>query len=234
MSDHTTRPPESDVWEARLLAALPREGDTIRLRTWTEPDVHRRFALAGRDAPWREWNAPYEPDPTEEELATQYERILGAVRRGGKTGRGQRIVIADRTTDTFIGEVSWYHASFAVLNWPALGIVLLDDAFWGKGRGTEALGLWTDLLFMERGCHRVDLRTWSGNHRMCAVAIKLGFVEEARYREANVVDGERYDSVAFGILQREWAERYPAGFSMTRFRTSSPFSERTRAPDHHR
>lgn len=197
-------PPDAETWEARLLAALPREGAQVRLRTWTEPDVHRRFALSGLSAPWRRWNAPYEPAPTEDEIAAQYARILGAVRQGGRTGRGQRVVIADRDTDAFIGEVSWYDASFPVLNWPSLGIILHDEAFWGQGRGTEALSLWIDLLFAERGCHRVDLRTWSGNHRMCAVARKLGFSEEARFREANVLDGVRYDSVAFGILRREW------------------------------
>ncbi|MEL6349240.1 MAG: GNAT family protein, partial [Myxococcota bacterium] len=212
MSASSTSPPDPKAWEAFLLSTLPLEGAQVRLRPWTEADVHRRRALSGLDAPWRRWNAPYEPPPTETKLNAIYQRVLQRVGRGETMGRGRRIAIADRDTDVYIGEVTWVEASFAALNWPSLGIAIHDDAFWGRGRGTEALGLWADLLFRGRGCHRADLRTWSGNHRMCAVAQKLGFIEEARFREAVVVGGVRYDSVVFGILRRDWAARHPDGF----------------------
>ncbi len=44
------------------------------------------------------------------------------------------------------------------------------------------------------------------------LAEKLGFVEEARFRKARVVQGEEYDSLGFGVLREEWQARYPNGF----------------------
>ena len=37
-------------------------------------------------------------------------------------------------------------------------------------------------------------------------ALALGSVEEARFRQARVVDGVRYDSVVMGVLRDEWRE----------------------------
>ena len=74
----------------------------------------------------------------------------------------------------------------------------------GRGVGTAALALWTDYLFRATHVVRLDYSTWSGNERMLAVGRRLGFREEARFRDARVVRGERYDSVVMGILRSEW------------------------------
>lgn len=84
---------------------------------------------------------------------------------------------------------------------------LFDPAFWSGGRGSEAVRLWTDYLFDTTEIVRLDLATWSGNTGMCRVAAKLGWTEEARFRDARVVGGERYDSVVYGVLRREWLGR---------------------------
>jgi aminoglycoside 2''-phosphotransferase len=47
---------------------------------------------------------------------------------------------------------------------------------------------------------------------MMRLAEKLGFREEARFRDARIVENAYYDSVGYGTLRREWQERYPAGF----------------------
>jgi RimJ/RimL family protein N-acetyltransferase len=60
---------------------------------------------------------------------------------------------------------------------------------------------------------RLDLRTWSGNHGMMALARKLGFIEEARFRKARIVDGAYHDGLGYGIRREEWATRYPDGFA---------------------
>jgi putative hydrolase of HD superfamily len=67
------------------------------------------------------------------------------------------------------------------------------------------LRLWCDHLFATvPEFARLDLRTWSGNERMIKLARKLGFREEARFRDARIVKGETYDALAFGILREEW------------------------------
>ncbi len=99
-------------------------------------------------------------------------------------------------------------------DWAAVGIVIYDAASWRTGIGYEALGLWSDYLLAN--CSewvRLDLRTWSGNHAMIGLAQKLGYREEARFRQARIVDGAYYDGLGFGILRQEWVAQFPNGFA---------------------
>ena len=59
---------------------------------------------------------------------------------------------------------------------------------------------------------RLDLRTWSGNTGMVALAHKLGFTQEARFRQARAFDGKVFDGLGFGVLRSEWEENHPRGF----------------------
>lgn len=60
---------------------------------------------------------------------------------------------------------------------------------------------------------RLDLRIWSGNHGMMALARKLGFQEEARFRKARILAGAVYDGMGYGVLREEWTARYQQGFA---------------------
>jgi RimJ/RimL family protein N-acetyltransferase len=50
------------------------------------------------------------------------------------------------------------------------------------------------------------MSTWSGNVRMMKVAEKIGMKEEARIRQARIVNGEYFDAIKMGILRQEWEE----------------------------
>ncbi len=77
-----------------------------------------------------------------------------------------------------------------------MGVGVYDDSLWGKGYGYQAMELWINYLFDEiPEIVRLDVRTWSGN---------IGMKEEACFRNARIVDGEYYDSLAYGILRDEW------------------------------
>ncbi len=117
-----------------------------------------------------------------------------------------RLAVADITDDRLLGSVGWYWESQET-DWRRIGIVLYDPAVWSGGRGTEAVALWTTYLFETTDVVRLDCATWSGNARMCRVGEKLGWTLEARFREARVVDGQRYDSVVYGVLRSEWTAR---------------------------
>jgi putative hydrolase of HD superfamily len=117
-----------------------------------------------------------------------------------------RLTVADITDDRLLGSVGWYWESQET-DWRRIGIVLYDPASWSGGRGTEAVSLWTTYLFETTDVVRLDYATWSGNARMCRVGEKLGWTLEARFREARVVDGQRYDSVVYGVLRSEWTAR---------------------------
>lgn len=86
-----------------------------------------------------------------------------------------------------------------------IGIVILNEAYWGRGIGSVALEKWTTEIFhTHKELVRLGLTTWSGNHRMIKLAEKLSFKCEAVYRKARIVRGEYYDSISYGILREEW------------------------------
>ena len=95
-----------------------------------------------------------------------------------------------------------------------VGIVIFDPTIWGQGIGYQALGLWTQYLFDTMPqIVRSDLRTWSGNLGMMRLAEKLGYREEARFRNARIVEGNYYDGLGYGVLRDEWIALYPEGFA---------------------
>jgi len=186
-------------------------GPTLSLRDWRLEDLGalRHWLLPGH--PWQDLDAPYYAKPSGAELEALLERKRARILAGDLPTPRASLVIAD-AEDALMGSVNWSWESEET-HWPSAGIVLYDQADWGKGYGTEALGLWTGYLFESLPqIVRLDLRTWSGNAGMMRLAEKLGYALEARFRKARIVKGAHYDGLAYGVLREEWAARYPEGF----------------------
>ncbi|NDJ60957.1 MAG: GNAT family N-acetyltransferase [Chloroflexi bacterium] len=177
-------------------------GDVAAYSHWMQP---------GHE--WQRLDGPYYGHPSAEQVAQQVERVRARIERAEWPDPRERLMIAAQPDDAFIGMVTWYWISEET-HWPAVGILIYDPARWRQGLGYEALGLWSDYLFrvMPRFA-RLDLRTWSGNYGMMGLALKLGYMEEARFRRARIVDGNYYDGLGYGVLRDEWAARYPDGFA---------------------
>jgi len=190
---------------------LPLVGPRVVLRDWIENDLDALRHWMSPGHAWQRLDGPYyrRPDERErDELITQLGRRIAT---GDFPSPRTRLIIADRTSNALVGSVARYWISEET-HWLALGIQLFDDATWGRGLGAEALWLWCDHLWRTMPeLVRLDLRTWSGNHGMQALARKLGFIEEARFRMARIVDGTYHDGLGFGILRTEWEQRYPHG-----------------------
>jgi RimJ/RimL family protein N-acetyltransferase len=179
-------------------------GDKIVLRDWSALDG---AALRSAFSPGKKWmrlDAPYFDKSDVEGLIRRFEKPQNPE-------LSSTLVIANPVDDTLMGLVCWNWES-QESRWPSVGIVLYDETQWRRGFGFEALGLWCQLVFDSLGVHRIDLRTWSGNEAIQALARKLGFCEEARFREARQVEGKYFDSLAFGILREEWTSRHPHEF----------------------
>lgn len=189
------------------------EGQQVVLRDWQLADLGPYGFWMQPGQRWQELDGPYYGSLSASAIQALLERQRAAILAGEWPDPRARVVVADRERDALVGTVSWYWIGQET-SWLAAGIALYDPAQWGKGRGYEALGLWCEYLW-ERMPQivRLDLRTWSGNHRMMALAHKLGFVEEARFRKARIVDGVYYDGMGYGILREEWRARYPDGFA---------------------
>lgn len=187
------------------------QGSRIVLRDWTRADLdpYAHWLAPGHD--WQRLDGPYYPGPVADEIPSIIEKTRARIDAGEWSTPRARLVIAQH--DQLIGVVSRYWISEET-NWCALGIVIYDAALWGQGIGYEALGLWSDYLFdAAPEWVRLDLRTWSGNHGLMRLALKLGYQEEARFRMARIVEGQYYDGMGYGVLRAEWEQRYPGGFA---------------------
>ena len=180
------------------------EGKSLCLRDWRLHDLEafRRWSIGHYK--WKDMNGPYYPSSTPEEIEQAVEVYVRNI-EAGKWPRPRRmLVIAEKESDALLGTVSRYWQSEET-NWLSIGLVIYDDANWGKGIGKEALSLWIGYLFDAMPeLVRLDMRTWSGNVGMMKLAEKLGFKEEARFRMARIVKGEYFDGMGYGLLRKEW------------------------------
>jgi len=87
----------------------------------------------------------------------------------------------------------------------SLAIGIEDFARLGKGLGTETIRLVQQYAFGELGLHRLTVRVVEYNYRAIRAYEKCGFVVEGREREAAFVDGQWYDDVMMGMLDREYS-----------------------------
>ena len=150
---------------------------------------------------WRRWDGPYfyrsQQEPVSLEAYTQRELAQPA-------SPHSQIIAVDGQC---IGFINRHEEAPALGGWWELGVVIFDPAYWSGGYGTRALELWVAATFRDTAAHVFTLTTWSGNLRMCRAAGRVGLRECARIPEARNWDGQRWDSLKFGILRREWEGR---------------------------
>jgi len=182
-------------------------GKRIRLRDFELKDLATYAKWREPGHAWQDFDGPYyriDPEKAQERVALRKETIVSGAFPNPRT----YMVIADSATDELVGEVNCYWKSVETF-WMCLGIDIFDSSKWGKGIGREALTLWTQHLFDSHPqIVRLGLETWSGNHGMIKLALRLGYQEEARIRKARVVKGEYFDSLSFGILREEWEKQW--------------------------
>lgn len=188
------------------------QGKKVVLRDWELPDLEPLEHWHTGEQEWKQWDGPYFPQMTPEERNVWLTNLRTRIENEDFPFPRRALCIADRETNALLGGVSSYW-QIKETNWLSVGITLFDPEQRGRRLGQEALGLWCEYLFCGMdSLVRLDLRTWSGNLPMMKVAEKLGFREEARFRNANIVRGKYYDGMGYGVLREEWEERYPEGF----------------------
>ena len=182
------------------------ESGGIRVRPFSPADVEPYRAWLQPDQEWHRWDGPYfaKLDPPEiDAVCTRLRASLDDGSYRAQTPLPRAVIAMADEPHTMLGTVSWHWES-EESDWRRMGLTVYDPARRGQGIGTHALRVWTEYLFRTTRAVRLDYSTWSGNARMLAVGRRLGFTEEARFRDAREVRGARYDSVVMGILRREW------------------------------
>ena len=86
------------------------------------------------------------------------------------------------------------------------GIFIGDDAYTGKGIGTEAARLIIDYGFMELGMNKIFLRVLAENVSAIRSYEKSGFVPEGCFVEDVYLNGFFHDVVFMAILKGSWSK----------------------------
>jgi len=93
-----------------------------------------------------------------------------------------------------------------------VGLVVGDQAAWGRGLGTEAMRLLLGHLFSTLNLHRVWLRVFADNARAIRMYERLGFRLEGRQRDGDFREGSYRDVLLYAVLAPEWfAAAAPGG-----------------------
>lgn len=115
-----------------------------------------------------------------------------------------RFVICLRADDRPVGS-----AFFGPLDWiqgtVELGIFVGEPTEWGRGIGTDAMGILLDLGFAWLRLERMWLRVLASNERGIRSYRRVGLLEEGIERSAILIEGRRQDVIRMAILRDEWA-----------------------------
>ena len=180
-------------------AELPERLETehLVLRVRTVADAEDIFDYASR--PEVAYPAGFPPVKTLEDEIYYLEHILPELNQKENLPAGYGIVV--KGTDKVIGSVDFNHRhGDDVLE---LGYTLHPD-YWGQGYVPEAALALIDLAFKDLDLHKIELTCFGYNVQSQRVAEKLGFTLEARIRDRKDVQGNRCDSLRYGLRRSEW------------------------------
>jgi RimJ/RimL family protein N-acetyltransferase len=177
-----------------VVSPLTIPGKLVILRDPVQKDLPALIRWWTTDREWLEWDAPWDSEPSDEEVVrAKWERWLA---RPLTVPRGRMMIALPDGTP--IGRVNLYLIDDDQ-NRMALGINIHESPLWGQGLGTEAFGLWLTYVAKAHKKSRLYCETWSGNVRMLKVAERLGFREIRRRKNVRTVRGEKFDAVRLAV-----------------------------------
>jgi hypothetical protein len=178
-------------------------GPRLLLRDPLPEDVEARLRWSTAETDWQNWDAPWEGRMVTPPERTEAERdsLRAQIAQPLPDPRTQLWVQA--IAGPLLGWVNHYHHD-PEARFTYTGIAICESAYWGRGLGTEAFGLWIGYLFAHYGLTAVRTATWSGNVRMLRVAGKCGFVLTERDAGSREVGGETYDGLRLELTRAGW------------------------------
>ena len=178
---------------------LPERIETERLilRVRTVADAENIYAYAS--LPEASYPAGFPPVKSLEDEIYYLEHILPERNEKNNLPAGYGIVV--KGTDKVIGSVDFprRHEDDVL----EIGYILHPD-YWGLGYVPEAACALIELGFKDLGLHKVELKCFGHNIKSQRVAEKLGFILEVRIRDRKDAQGNRCDSLIYGLLRSEW------------------------------
>ncbi len=170
------------------------------LRPLTADDAEAIFVARGDPEVCRYWSSPAH------QTVTQTRQALREAEAAADSATWAITVVG---SDEALGWVTLRHLRAGV---DEVGYILRRAA-WGQGYATEAVGGALEHAFEQRGKHRVSADIDPRNEASIRVVERLGFVREGLLRDNWLVNGERCDSVIYGLLVERWRAGLDGGSS---------------------
>lgn len=169
--------------------------DRLGVRPLRAEDAPELFRLARANPDLEEWM----PWAAEQDLAAT-ERFIAEGEEQLRDGKGFQAALEPE--EKIVG-VLGLHAIDWVNRKTSIGYWLAESAR-GRGVMTSAVDAVLYHAFGELELHRIEIRCAPENRPSRAIPERLGFREEARLRETELVGGRYLDSVVYGMLAEEW------------------------------
>jgi ribosomal-protein-alanine N-acetyltransferase len=170
----------------RLLLRWLDEGDTdAHFAVFSDPEVTRYWS----GAPWTE--------------RAQAVKAIADTLASYADGSGLRFGIVLAASGELIGNATLHH--FFEQNRRCEMGYALGSRHWGQGYASEALRALIGYGFRELDLNRIEADVDPRNVGSMRVLEKLGFRKEGYMPERWIVDGEKADTVFYGLLRRYWA-----------------------------
>jgi len=131
--------------------------------------------------------------------------ILNYVRKLAANPNEIFFAICDKGTEKLIGNIklgpiNWVHRKGDI------SLLIGNKEYWGKGIGTEAIGLVTKFAFETLNLNKVCAGYYESNIGSEKACKKLGFIDEGIYRKEYFLNGKYVNIIRVGLLRMEWEE----------------------------
>lgn len=166
------------------------EGEKAYLRPITKEDTEN--VLKWRNSPEVVNNFIYRrPITVQEHMSWLENKVF--------TGGVHQFIICAKTNGAPLGSI--YLQSFDEENNKAEeGIFLGADTAYGRGIGSEAARLMLHYAFAALGLHKVTARVLAYNKASIRMHEKVGYIQEAYFKEELFLDGRYQDLIFFGAI----------------------------------
>lgn len=170
--------------------AMRIEGETVSLRPITAKDTE--VVLSWRNSPEVVNNFIYRKHISVQEHMNWLENKVFA-------GEVHQFIICAKTDGVPLGSI--YLQNFDEENNKAEeGIFLGANTAYGKGIGTQAAKLMLNYAFAVLGLHKVIARVLAYNKASIRMHEKVGYTQEAYFKEELFLDGRYEDLIFFGAI----------------------------------
>lgn len=114
----------------------------------------------------------------------------------------QHVVVAIVVDGTIIGTMGLHNINHRHRT-ATTGAVIGEEAYWGKGYGSEAKMLLLDYAFHVLNLRKICSLVIAYNERSINYSLKCGYKEEARLREHFYSDGTYWDEVCLAVFYEQ-------------------------------